>query len=361
MNQTHERINNWIVRNISDNDKAMNLYFYPYSTKRNSASRNPYAFNFINALAEHYTIINLNDASSVGIVKTLKYLFRIDVLLLNWIEELPDKRGGYFQSFYFVLLVCFLRCRKKKVVWVMHNKLSHYPKNFFIKKTLFLFLLNKADLILTHASEGVSFAKSLTRKNQLNVHFFPHPVIPVPFKSGAIKEIDILIWGAITPYKSADKFLQFLYENHREKSYKIKLAGKISSEEYRQVLMKFQNETIQIEDRFIEREYLEELVHKSKIVLFTYSEESILSSGALIDSLALRANIVGPNAGNFKDLHAKGMIEIYNDLPELIQVIEKLLHSSYTLSSASLDEYVKETSWKNYIREINKWIYDETD
>jgi hypothetical protein len=302
----------------------------------------------------------LHDASSVGIIKTLKYLFRIDVLLLNWIEELPDKRGGYFQSFYFVLLVYFLRCRKKKVVWVMHNKLSHYPKNFIIKKALFLFLLHNADLIITHASEGVLFAQSLTGKSSLRIHFFPHPVIPVPSKSGTVKEIDILIWGAITPYKCADKFLQFLYENHLEKSYKIILAGKISSEEYRQVLMKFQNETIQIEDRFIEREYLEELVHKSKIVLFTYAGESILSSGALIDSLALRATIIGPNTGNFKDLHAKGMIEIYDDLPELIQVIDKLLHSSRTFSSASLDAYFEETSWKNFICEINKWIKDET-
>jgi glycosyltransferase involved in cell wall biosynthesis len=336
--------------------RSINLYFYPNTTKKTSASHNPYTSNFIAELKEHYTIINSNDASSVGIFKTLKYLFRMDVLLMNWIEELPDMRGGYFQSLYFVLLVCFLKCRKKKVVWIMHNKLSHYPRNYWIKKVLFKFLLLRSDLIVTHASEGITFAKSLTAKNTLNIRFFPHPIIPALSKPKPVKEIDILIWGALTPYKSADKFLQFLYENHLEKSFTIKLAGKISSEEYRRALMKFQNENIRIEDRFIEREYLEDLVHKSKVVLFTYSDESILCSGALIDSLSLRATILGPNTGNFKDLNARGMIHVYNNYNELVQVLEELLPATHTLSSESLDSYFEETSWKKFVNALNKWI-----
>ena len=137
----------------------MNLYFYPITTKANKVTGNPYTDNFIKSLKKYFTILNCNDASSIGILKTLKYLFKIDVLLVNWIEDLPDKKGGYIQSYYFFLLVLFLKLRKKRLVWILHNKFSHYPVNYRLKKQLFRFLINHSDLIITHASEGISFTE----------------------------------------------------------------------------------------------------------------------------------------------------------------------------------------------------------
>ena len=40
----------------------------------------------------------------------------------------------------------------------------------------------------------------------------------------------------------------------------------------------------------------------SKSVLFTYAEGSVLSSGALMESLAYGLNVVAPNVGAFKDV-----------------------------------------------------------
>ena len=341
--------------------RAMNIYFYPLTTKKNTTTHNPYTIHFRNALKEYYRIVNEKDASSVGILKTLKYLFRIDVLLLNWIEEIPDNRGGYFQSLYFIFLVYFLKIRKKKVVWVMHNKLSHVPRNFFIKKVLFKFLLTKSDLIITHAKEGISFARSLSGKNEINIHHFPHPIIPVVENSNHEKEYDILIWGSLAPYKSIDKFLQFLFEHHLEKSYIIKIVGKATSEEYRKLLMHFRNDNIQIEDCFVERRDLEELVSKSKTVLFTYSSESILCSGALIDSLSMRAVIIGPNSGNFKDLYELGMIHVYKDYNELIPLLDKVHNTARIPESLSLDTYFEETSWKKFAGALTKWIDEKNN
>ncbi len=47
------------------------------------------------------------------------------------------------------------------------------------------------------------------QKKNINIRYFPHPIIPVPQKQPSTKEIDVLIWGAITPYKGIDKFLEF--------------------------------------------------------------------------------------------------------------------------------------------------------
>ena len=334
----------------------MNIYFYPITTKLNRTTQNPYAANFIKALKGFFTIINYHDASSVGILKTLKYLFRIDVLLANWIENLPDKHGGYFQSMYFFLLVFFLKIRNKKLVWIMHNKLSHNPKNFFIKKVLFKFLLKNADLIITHAKEGIAFARSLSGNDNLNIHHFPHPTIPTIIKPDHEKGIDILIWGALAPYKGIEKFLQFIYEKQLEQSYKIRIVGKITSLKYQEVLTKFQNKHIKIENKFIEKENLEALIRKSKVVLFTYSSDSVLSSGALIDSLSMRAVIIGPNKGNFRDLNQQGLIHVYNDFHELISILDHLLHTKSTLSQSAMDTYFEETSWNRFIIEFDQWV-----
>src|SRR4030043_1958564 len=156
----------------------MNLYFYPKTAKVAKQSGNPYTRNFMEALKDFFTILNANDPSSTGILNSAKYLPRIDFLLLNWIEDIPDKKGGFFQSLYFIFLVHFLKAAGKKIVWVMHNKLSHYPHNLRIKKFLFNFLTARADLIITHAREGVVYAKSASGKKNLNIRFFPHPTMP---------------------------------------------------------------------------------------------------------------------------------------------------------------------------------------
>jgi hypothetical protein len=53
----------------------MNLFFYPNTTRKNTATRDPYTNNLTDALTSAFTIINQDDASSVGILKTAKYLF----------------------------------------------------------------------------------------------------------------------------------------------------------------------------------------------------------------------------------------------------------------------------------------------
>jgi hypothetical protein len=286
----------------------------------------------------------------------VKYAQRIDILILNWIEDLPDKQGGIIQSIFFVLQVFFLKVRKKKILWVMHNKLTHHPRNLRLKKWLFRFMLRKADVILTHAREGISFARKLTGNDKLNIHFFPHPTIPAIYNVPAEKETDILIWGAVSPYKAVDKFLKFLLDNHLENKYKIRITGKITPAEYRDKVLQYQQGNICIQDAFVEKAELEEIIRKSKIVLFTYAGDSILSSGALIDTLCLGARILGPDMGNFRDLAEAGMIDTYKDYHELPEKIEILLSEKDQFLDAAALKYFEETSWERFAMLINQLI-----
>jgi beta-1,4-mannosyltransferase len=334
----------------------MNLFFYPLKARANINTQNPYTLNFIQALRNEFTILNDKDYTSTGILNTSKYLLQIDILLLNWIEDLPDKRGGIMQTIYFVILLIFLKIRKKKIVWVMHNKASHNIHNLFLKKYLFRFLLTFSDMVITHASEGVDFAFSITGKRSPNIKYFPHPIIPdvVIFQDN--KEYDILIWGSIAPYKGIAEFLLNLHQAGLANNYRIHLAGKTTNESVKESILPWLNEKITLDDRFIERDELKSLVQKTKVILFTYSSDSILCSGALIDSLSFGATILGPETGNFKDLSKRGLIRVYKDFDELVKLLDVMLVSYTHISEPILNDYFKETSWSKYVDTLSCWL-----
>jgi hypothetical protein len=213
--------------------------------------------------------------------------------------------------------------------------------------------LKKSDLIITHAKDGVDFGKSFFPKKNIRIEFFPHPTIKQSITPVENKTIDILIWGAIAEYKGIDKFLEYLYKNNLENKYKILIAGKISTTAYRSKLMKMANKNISIEDHFLEKDKLIDYIQQSRVVLFTYSNDSVLSSGALTDTLTYRGTILGPDTGSFKDLAEEKMIRVYNNLVEIPGILDQMLSMENSVTGKKINSYFEKTSWNNFIIFIN--------
>ena len=79
-------------------------------------------------------------------------------------------------------------------------------------------------------------------------------------------------------------------------------------------------------------------ISNSRSILFTYSSDSILSSGALIYSLNFLKQIIGPNVGFFHEL--KEIVRCYNNFEEI--------------SNIPINEGVDEFKIKSYINK-NQW------
>src|SRR5690606_21324428 len=69
---------------------------------------------------------------------------------------------------------------------------------------------------------------------------------------------------------------------------------------------------------FIEDSQLREYLLRSRVILFTYKLDSVLSSGALVYSLNFNKKIVGPRGGAFKDLHP--IVECYDSFNDLLAI-----------------------------------------
>jgi len=331
------------------------IYFYPISARNERlVSFNPYTLDFIDSLRNNYRVINEKNPSTKGIFDIAKYFFKIDYIILNWIEDLPEKKGGFLQTMFLLMIMSLSKILGIKIIWIMHNKLSHSKKHEWLKKIIFQGLIKKSDFIITHSSEGVGYAGSINPGSKERIHYWPHPVKDRRKKSIEEFKIDIMIWGTLAPYKGILEFLQLIHESNLEHKYRIFIIGKSSSKEYLASLSKYTNENIIIKDDFVDDNSLQELCSKSKIVLFTYAKSSILSSGALMDSIGFGANVIGPEVGAFSDLAKENIIKTYHDTNELFAILDDQLSKPNPFVSDRIDGFLQANSWNRFGENLHK-------
>jgi len=325
------------------------VYLYPLTARTENAVINPYIGNLKDALNQHFEVINASNPSKTGIFDFLKYIRKVDIVFFNWIEEVPELHRGKIQGIFLLLLLPYLKRSSIRIVWTLHNKESHSGQKSWLKKKIYSQMLKESDLIITHASEGLDLIPPGKKAS-----FQAHPI--EISGSGSLEKkdslYDIIIWGTIAPYKGLVEFLNILEEDGAIGNYKILMAGKVSSpalaNELQSIVKKYNN--LSLIDAYVEKEKLIDLIHRSKVTLFTYHSDSILSSGALMDSLSYGASIVGPAVGAFNDLQNLGLIDTYSDLKSLTRVLDTLLASTDEdpQRRKNISEFIAANTWKEY-------------
>ena len=128
------------------------------------------------------------------------------------------------------------------------------------------------------------------------------------------------------------------------------------SSDFFQKLNGYKNNMIQIEDAFVKHEDLAQLIDESHCVLFTYSGESVLSSGALIDSVAHRATVVGPYVGAFKEMADMGIIKAYNHFDEIPQILAEIKEENPELRLKKISQFIQTHTWEEFSKALNSHL-----
>jgi glycosyltransferase involved in cell wall biosynthesis len=213
-------------------------------------------------------------------------------------------------------------------------------------------MMKRSDLIITHSSNGVSLIHEYVHDKK-HVFFFPHPVTGSLTFAKVPKEYDILIWGSLVPYKGIDLFLDYLLKNNLQEKYSIRIVGKCNDVEYLNKLNAFSNHHIQIENRFIDEEDLQKMMSLSRIVLFSYNSDSILSSGALAESVSYGATVVGPHKAAFKDLANLKYVFSYQNFNQLIDLINNIISGKKTIPEKRFVQYLSEFHWSEFAKKLH--------
>ncbi len=337
---------------MTRDNRKIRAYLYPVTSRLTTGVYNPYLDHFMDSTGYFINYLNRQQPSKSGILNIFRFLYRIDILFLNWAENIPDKKGGLIQSIFLLMLLRLKSVFGIKIIWTLHNKISHSPEKLFLKRKLFTALLKKSDFIITHSKEGILFAESLLPDSGRKIFCFPHPVVPKKNYNQKVKNYDILIWGTIAPYKGIDSFLAFLKKNDLLERYRILISGKILSPEFHEVIKKYERSNITIENRFISDKELGEFIGASRAVLFTYSRNSVLSSGALTDSLSYGASVIGPNIGAFSDMRELGIIQTYDDFDQLPDIMQNIGLSYNKNEDEKLQEFIRSHTWDRFSKAL---------
>ena len=335
-------------------------YFYPIWAYMDKVIPNPYMDNFMDSLAGDFHFLNRGTPSVKGILSIIPYYRQTEYIFLNWIEDLPDKKGGAIQTVFFVFLVFLARLQGKKLVWTMHNKLSHYKSNRRAKAFLFRFIMRRSHFILTHSKEGINYAKEFGVSGiEEKIRYYPHPLENRIKEAGSPARSGFLIWGSIIPYKGIHDFLKHLHERGLEDSFRIRIAGEVRPPEYEKEISRYCNKNIVLENGYIEEEELKEMISGSSSVIFTYIGNSVLSSGVLMDSLSFGAKVLGPRVGAFMDMEEEGLAGTYHGYDELIDRMEALKDGEDTERMKKLEAFIERSNWKAFGAGFSSWILNK--
>lgn len=324
-------------------NQGCSVYVYPNISRNLMGSNNPYIDHLKKALDENGFKVDLS-ATTNAFHDFLRKGFRADLVIFNWLENLPLRRLGLLQTIIAMGYLCVLKVRGIKIVWIKHNKTSHSEKWFVISRLIQRILNRYADHIVTH-----SLDIDLTDTSKLM--YLPHPsnigseAVLLPDESEE-PIIDLLIWGSLLPYKGVLEFLQFVENDACLRQLKIHVAGKCAPE-YLEQLKRFSNSNVTLDNQFIREEDLVKLFRKTRFILFTYKKKSVMSSGVLIDSLAACRKIIAPDCGAFSDMAQQhNFVHVYNDFSEIASFFRDH-YREYKLSYKEVCTFVTENSWYN--------------
>lgn len=333
---------------MTEKGQNKRIYVFPPSNPQRNG-KNPYVLNFEQSLRKYF-ILPEREKVFDGVVDLLVN-FRADIWILNWPENLISRRFGFFQVVVYTLLLFAGRIFGKKIIWILHNKKSHDSSgrlsDFAVNITAKL-----NSMVITHSTEGIEYYRKRFKRD--NIEYYPHPAYPdLHFDHQCKPEYDLIIWGSVMPYKKITDFLKYAKLDEALKLKKLIICGHCKNLKYSEEienLIKF-TPNFTFQNKFFENSILIEMISRSKAILFTYGEESTLSSGALVFSLNARKLIIGPGIGSFRDLGNDKMIANYNSFEDIAKISE-----NFHFDVSRIDDYLLKYTWQNFAAYLKEKI-----
>jgi len=314
------------------------VYYYPPASK--GGYSNPYSSNYKQALQAYFEVLDKENKPSWALgLSFFLYAFRADIYIINWLESVVFLRLGYCQYWLVRFGLWVIKRRKKKIVWMFHNIHPHTGENAYSKRIQKI-LFDTSYLIISHSQEAASYAHKNAKGE---VCYICHPIKYMAVKAEENADLsDVLIWGSISPYKGVVEFLHELQKRHSE--LKVHIAGKCDNQTLYEAIKLLCGKKVLFENERISFDKLAGLIKHSKWVLFPYVGSCVSSSGALIDTIALGGNPIGPDKGAFKDLASEGLCTVYTNYNSLFSI----LYSTPSLGEEERKKFIAGNSWENF-------------
>ena len=335
------------------------ITIYPYIAYKKGERANPYIHDFVEAIENSGLAVVGNRPSRNPLLSILFPRNWGDITVFNWFESIPDYKYGVLQSLAAVIYVALLKLMRRKVVWILHNKKSHESGNAQLKKWMGKYIAKMANLIITHAEEGLEIVRQQYSCALSKTHFLHHPTKNRLSGKIAEKKYDFIIWGTITPYKGVKEFLEYL-NRQVEFNPSCCVVGSCSDAQLKNSIRVLADKNhVMFKAESLSFDEIRELTDQSRFVLAPYHSDTILSSGILMDSLSFGAKVVGPNVGSFKDYAKNQQLQVYtfntfDDLPSILKE-----HGDEPVSFDSYEQFLNHHDWPHFVNNFYSLLFPE--
>lgn len=285
----------------------MKIVFSPFKNESNE---------YVNIIKE---LLKNKEIEVCSFKEGLKNLKSVEVFYVNWIENVKGKNictvlGEYVLKY---ILLVYLKMRKKRIIWVMHNKVPHNSKYKDISKKFMKFLINISDNIIIHSTESLDEIYKISNKNieSQKIELLKHPNYIGIYGNDkdnfrlqyGIKnnELVFLFIGAVSKYKNIELLVESFMEADMDNS-RLIIAGSPQNKSYKEELEKkisnYNTKKIITILEYIDNDKLVKLLNTSNIVTLPYDQTSSLNSGTIYLAFSYKRTVLSSDIGTIKDL-----------------------------------------------------------
>lgn len=327
---------------------------FPNIKQSPETKANPYIKDFISAIDSTEGCKVINEEHKNPLLSILRPSKWGDVFILNWFENIPDFKYGYIQSILAILFLFAIKIKRRRIIWILHNKKPHSENKKTIKRLLTYLIAKTSDVIVTHASEGVTLINKKYKFTTNKAFYIDHPTknrLDMIKPISNCSQYDLLIWGNIIGYKGVYQYLKYIKENSID-NIRICVIGKCTTQKIASDITSVATKNTTIIFKGASFEELAQYISMSEFVLMPYLQDSILSSGILMDTLSFGAKIIGPNTGSFKDYAKNNNLNVYvfDEYKDISNII--IANRNATISTEGYNKFLNENNWGNFIRKV---------
>lgn len=276
--------------------------------------------------------------------KTINNLPSAKVIHIHWINDFIEhvfwsKNFFYVQTKIFLLGfdIILAKARGRKVVWTIHNLVSHETPNEKVEIKLRKIIARTCSKIIIHSNSALKVVeKKYNIKIAKKTSIIPHGNYDNCYSLNQealnkIKKhflssdacINLLFFGAIRKYKGIEKLIS-AFNKADKKNVRLILAGRPQDEQTKNHITKLSecNNRITLFLEFIPEEYVSALFNLADAIVIPF--EKTLTSGSLLLAMTMGKAILLSDKGKIFDIVDKNGVFFFESESSLCNIISSL-------------------------------------
>lgn len=296
----------------------------------------------------------------------------INVLHLHWIDQYIKGEIWITKLIYgikFLVDVLLVQLSGCRVVWTIHNTVSHDAKFPRLERWVQQRLIQLVHRVIVHSQAALEEVSSVYRFNLSKATVVPHGHYRSVYKP-AINPTQArnllglpergrvyLNLGMIKPYKGIESLLHTWQRDlEHESDRTLLIVGKATDEKYGQTLLEQANTmpNVILRHGFVDDDQLHLYFSAADVVLLPFSK--ILTSGSLILAMSYGKPVIAPKIGSISETLGQASALLYNsnDSYGLSRAIEASTHLCLKTIRQQVIEACDRLSWQHIAKTTYK-------